>query len=151
MAKRNEKTKIKRQIPDEYEKSAKYMRAYLVNFMSNTTILFRTHTNIKDDTREHEFLVLQKNIDIVEFSASKLISSLRLYYQNEEMVIGYREILSHLSEMNMVVSNTAYAKKSNKAYVENIANFSKLEQELQKKLLKFEMKLIKLPLHKDVI
>ncbi len=148
--KRNEKTKIKRQILDEYEKSAKYMRACLYNFIRKMSDPFREGMTLDDKVLKQEFFKLQDKIDTVEFSASKLISSLRLYYQNENLVREYRKILKHLSEMSLTVFLIIHS-NSTKVYQENRKRFSELEEKSKELLQEFEMKLIKLPFDRNII
>ncbi len=147
--KRNEKSKIKRQILDEYEKSVKYYRAYLYVFIRKILNPISAYTNVSDKKTKNEYIKLQENIHTVEFSGSKFISSLRLYYQNEDLIDEYRKIMDHLGSMSLIIEQII--DKNSNDNTKNFENFLELEKQSREILQKFETKLITLELHKNII
>jgi len=162
---RNEKSRIKRQILNEYENSGKLMRGLMVNFLRKISFEFiepdlneeNPFSEYKNDFKKtfqkkfgNDFTRLENGINDVELTAGKLNSSLRLYYKNEELVEDHRKLLSFMVEMFLIIRRM-FNLNDFKKFTELHDQFGKMDVEILDELKKFEMKLIDLKLDKNVI
>jgi len=163
---RNEKSRIKRQILNEYENSCKLMRGLIINFVRKISYEFiepdlsedknnfsEYHSNFKKTFRQNfdnDFSQLENGISDIEFTAGKLHSSLRLYYKNEKLVDEHREILSYMFDMFFMIKRMFYLNNIDE-WIDVNNQFHVMDAELLNKLKKYETKLVDLELDKNVI
>jgi len=162
---RNEKSRIKRQILNEYENSGKLMRGLMVNFVRKVTFEF-TEPDLNDQNISPEYkndfkqafqkkfgdgyAQLENDINNVELTSGKLYSSLRLYYKNEKLVEEHRKLLSFMSDMFLIIRRM-FNMNNFIGFTELHDQFVKSDESLLNELKNFEMKLINLKLDKNVI
>ena len=135
---RSDLLKTKKEILAEYDKSTKRLAILIDNYITDST---------KDDEELKNFV---KELKEIRFASNSFISSIRLYYRNDEMEKEVRKINEIMFEIfiKMREVENQNALQSDSAFME----FYREKQELHRELIKkFELELVDTKLHKHKI
>ena len=135
---RSDLLKTKKEILAEYDKSTKRLAILIDNYITDST---------KDDEELKNFV---KELKEIRFASNSFISSIRLYYRNDEMEKEVRKINEILFEIfiKMREVENQNALQSDSTFME----FYREKQELHRELIKkFELELVDTKLHKHKI
>lgn len=137
---RNDLLKTKKEILAEYDKSTKSLAVLIDNYINDSS---------KDDEAQKIFI---KNLQEIRFAFNSFISSIRLYYRDNNMEKEAQKINDILfdvfNEIRRVGVEHSNKLKSNSEFMK----FYKKKQNLHRELIKnFELKLVDTKLHKHKI